>query len=564
MQTAFRINGNEITDLNGPPRRTQRRQSRPRRSSSVPRIEIRSPWRDPSIDSATLRRKLISETQPVASIAIHPGRDRRIATPSVPFRRGTPLSPSSPSFRWFPVRSSSDPSSIPRIIGHSLDPRNNLPLKPCMKHKSKSTAPAPLSGHVLDLGEGTSLRRVKTVDFDETVSRKLLSLPPLKVWAGDAARRPSPAGYRAKAKKGNDNDLLRRVPHRLSSYPAPSTKGKPADTAITRTDVHVVAVAPSWSVEDLAVERSIDPATPTMQIVESTTGCYEVIWDDLPPDDEMHAHRRSSSATLFLSTGGLKTPSSLERVNSKLAQWTWGDESRASSFKPQTVVFPDCDGRTPHFNCTIEDDEDLVVIAPPNTARSSADASRYPSAAASARDSMADSPEDSTLTEDDGTDAHSHNKKHSFIVLGTEIKPTHVGSRIGASPGARKPSINRRLSNLDNSELKFREHRDSVTLARSRIFNVGGVSPEHFMHRDSIAMAKKRMHARNHAVSHARDIPRAQFVASESLVPIDDATDVSASSLKIQSALKGLKGSASTSMLAPQPASGHRHIRILE
>jgi hypothetical protein len=44
------------------------------------------------------------------------------------------------------------------------------------------------------------------------------------------------------------------------------------------------------------------------------------------------------------------------------------------------------------------------------------------------------------------------------------------------SKEARKPVGDRRLSNMEDSEVKFRGHRDSVTLARTRMANSGGIS----------------------------------------------------------------------------------------
>jgi hypothetical protein len=129
----------------------------------------------------------------------------------------------------------------------------------------------------------------------------------------------------------------------------------------------------------------------------------------------------------------------------------------------------------------------MVVIAPPNSLRPSATPSRIPSQPGSARMSR------ETSEEDEYTDAHRKPGPHSFDRGHPKLLPTtrkeetellsptdhfvnYSRPRTQQATGreARKPVGQRRLSNMEDSEIKFRGHRDSVTLARSRIANSGG------------------------------------------------------------------------------------------
>lgn len=521
---------------------------------------------DPTVDSGTLQQRLIKQTRRPSKPAVRPWRVRRVRTASGPLQWTNPRLSGSPGFKWFPVRSNTDPSSTPRVGARLSKRGKDLPLKPCMKQKSKSTTTTPPSGQISgteDLQNGQKLRRAKTVDFDESVSKKLLSLPLLKAWGDEPKLAPSGKAKQAKERTTERLPGVVKTLNKARACPGPKMKSKPADTAITRTDVHVVAIVPSWSLADAPSEGDIDPPTPTMQVVESKTGCYEVVWDDVPSGYTLHPRRRSSSASHSLHMAGSTGRKGLDRVNTKLTEWSWARGSlRTPSFKPQVVVFPEEDGCPPHIDCAV-DDEDSVMLAPPNSERTSANPSQPPSYPVSAHSREAS--HDEPPSEPYHIMVHLNEKRDSkqdpLATCDSKVGP--IGSCIGVSRGVRKPSMERRLSNLEDSEVRFRGHRDSVTLARSRIFNAGGVSPELFMHRDSISMAKKRMHARNHAISVAREIPQSNLTVSEPLATIDD-VDASPPASKIQSALKGLKNSASTSMLTPQSANNHRHIRIIE
>ncbi len=144
---------------------------------------------------------------------------------------------------------------------------------------------------------------------------------------------------------------------------------------------------------------------------------------------------------------------------------------------------------------------------------------------------------------------------NSYAVLGTR---TGTGPRMGKQPAIR------RLSNMDESELRFRDHRDSVTLAWSRIV-AGSMSPDSSMHRNPVSIAKKRKHVRNHAISNVSDMANPKAIASEPSSPTIDLTCLSQmpplSTVKSH-ATRALKSSSSTSML--KPSASKRHIRIME
>ncbi|KAF2865924.1 hypothetical protein BDV95DRAFT_612167 [Massariosphaeria phaeospora] len=546
IQPKTPIEGNIHNGLSGRPLRPLRRNSL-RRSSSTPVVEvIRSRFHDPTIDSATLQHQLVMQTKHTGQRPVKPWRVRRARTTQGPFQWSTPQS-KGPGFMWFPVDSKSESESFRTMQPKSKHAGTDLPLKTCLKPKSKSAATTPPSGsHQSDTGGVRKLRRVKTVDFEEDISRKLLSLPPLKVWTDepkDLANKANKPTTRGQTKQARPPKTTKHQP----SCPGPKTKSGIADPAVTRTDVHVVAIAPSWMPGDTPNEDAIDPVTPTMQIVESKNGCYEVIWDDVQPEeDDIGPGRRGSTASQALHKANSSPVRGLERVNSKLTDWAWGGEDSPKPFIPQIVVFPDDDGRTSRFDCAVEDDEDCMVLAPPNSQRTSANASRRPSRPGSARHSRSCSTDDAEPLSYASTRGSTPDSG-----IFAESQPDTIDNKRGRA----RPTI-RKLSNLEEIDLRFQGHRNSVTLARSRIFNDGGVSPELFMHRDSVSMAKKRMHERNHATSFARPIHKTRSLEdlSCSASPVDG----------LANATEALKYGTATSIFQPKPNAAPRHIRIVE
>jgi hypothetical protein len=479
----------------------------------------------------------------------------------------------------YPLRSNSDPSSMPQS-GYNADKSGKcLPLKPCMKSESKSapTTPPNESQEIAEARDKPQkLRWAKTVGFDD-MSRKRSSLPPLKVWTADSTPAAAPYLDRSKAWGGKSGSKPEKVALRGTMRPSPVTKGMAAEPAVTKTDVHVVAILPSCEIGDVPDEGETDSVIPTMQIVESNNRRYEIVWDDVPLEHDIPARRRTSSASQALvavSPEFSRGSRGLNHVNTKLTDWTFSRGNPAELFKPQIVVFPDDDGRDPHFDCIVEDEEDLIVTAPPNSTRTSANTSCRHSRPASRQNYRSDSFMDDKTKLEENTCGEEGSQQDTLAIPDLDAPTTRPGHRIETHRRMRKSPHTRRLSNMDEFDVRFHGHRDSVALARTRISDADNVSLEHFMqtHRDSVCIAKKRMHShkRNYAISPAREIPQSQSSvsnldhAAEDLDQTsDDPNDAVLSQPAKSDATKALKSSSSVSMLLPQPANTRR-IRIVE
>jgi hypothetical protein len=508
-----------------------------RRSASNPGPEItKLNHHNRTIGPAALQKRLTSQTKHTGRPPSKPERVRRVRAATGPFQWTNPQASATPGFRWYPLRSNSDPSFTPHTSCKADRVGKNLPLKPCMKGKSKSAATTPPNEFHEISEEGNrpqKLRRVKTVDFEDNASRKLLALPPLKVWAPNFMPVTTASVDRSKAQGGTSGSEPAKAASRVASCPGLVTKSMVAEPAVTRTDVHVVVIVPSWGIGDVLDEGGIDPATPTMQIVESKSGCYEVVWDDVPLEHDIRLHPRGSSASQALAAASPESshaPRGLECVNTKLTEWTFNNGNPAELFKPQVVVFPDDDGHTPHFECAVEVEKDFVVIAPPNSERTSTNPSRHHSRLASSQRCRSDS-----FADDEDTFEEQEYKQNTLAVPDPDAPSNRPGHFVGSHRRMRKPPSLRRLSNMDEADFKFRGHRDSVALARKRILIADNVSPELFMstiptasplssHRDSVSIAKKRIHShdRNHAISSARVTRQSKVTASDPSHSVDN------------------------------------------
>jgi hypothetical protein len=321
-----------------------------------------------------------------------------------------------------------------------------------------------------------------------------------------------------------------------------------------------------------------------MQIVESKTGRYEVIWDDVAdvaPERDMRAQRRSSSASQSLHAAASSTSKGLERVSSKLSEWSFDTNAPATHFNPRVVVFPDEDSRVSGIfqNSILGEDDILPIFTPPNSEATTVAASRASSHPASARISRLHSHESHEGDVDsDDTDGLIQKKTVTKRVApGTIVYPENnaqlrPGARLASNKGKKRPGpvpeLDRRLSNIEDSEVHFRNHRDSLTLARDRIVHGGGVSPEHIAHRDSVSMAMARKRAKggkNHSsLSNTQSsyFPDTLHEDAHHLLPIIDVE--MAKPKKADTAVRSLKNSASASMLRPDGDHHNKHIRIIE
>ncbi|KAJ4376484.1 hypothetical protein N0V83_001768 [Neocucurbitaria cava] len=574
------------------------------RSISSPLLDSRSQYHDPAISTASLRQQLAEQTQRRSNHR----RIRRVITTNALFDNAI-------------QKNREGDFDTPRFNTETKAYYSSTPLKPCIKKKSKSattTPPNEMEGKPGSDTTNRALRRVKTVDFEENGSRPLLSTPPSpaaisKKLVDVTTNRSDHSPHTSRPKK---TVHIASSPYHPSTINTIAKKSTPANPAITRTDVHVIAIAPSWNAprdKPNNAATTADPATPTMQIVESRNGCYEVIWDDVPSEQNIRSRRRSSSASHALEKVSPSTATAarggLERVNTKLSDWsgTWNNPS--SSFKPTIVVFPDDDadlGREGEgyvkYYCTVDvdddgdeggvGDEDMVVLpAPPNSQTTSRAASRLPSRDGSpplvpvirgtgSGSGSAEQDDTNTASEESPPQTSPSDRSSAPQLAETTLAVPHVDTpphhllvdsdhkqNVKVPP----PIEARRLSNMDENDLKFRGHRDSVTIAHSRLLQhsspVSPVSPELFArtHRDSAVMARKRMHARNYkhqgAIREGRNDDDGE---SEEVVDVDAVKEHAVQALK-----QGKPGSilCSKGELQEQEgagAGGEKHIRIVE
>jgi hypothetical protein len=278
-----------------------------------------------------------------------------------------------------------------------------------------------------------------------------------------------------------------------------TVKSTVADPAITRTDVHVIAIAPSQNASDARGNVGSDPATPTMQFIESRNGCYEVIWDDVPTESSIERRCRRSSASHSLRAVSSTAAHGLQRVNSKLTDWSGSWNAPSESFKPTILVFPDDDGRSPYYECAIHDDDDFIVSPPPpNSQKTSAAPSRLPSRPPSAPLSKAPSEEEMYIG-DLLRERPAQVKQgwivplaDALVVPELDLQSTRL---LNTTHRLRQIPAIRKISNVEDVDVKFQGHRDSVTLAHSRLMHSGSIAPDLFAPRDSVFVA------RNHAAA---------------------------------------------------------------
>ncbi|KAF1921178.1 hypothetical protein BDU57DRAFT_427151, partial [Ampelomyces quisqualis] len=537
----------------------------PQRTLSSPVPGLRSRFHDPAITSASLQRELVAQTKQAGGASCH---HYRILEAGDEISSKVAAENFVPTLRWYARISS---QSVPLLLAKSArwkTVRSGLPLKTCLKKKAHSTAPTP-PGEVQyledDLSGSRTLRRMKTVDFDEA-NKSLLALPNRSTKSKNEIDTPDqrPVESARQATKLNMT--------RSGKAPGPkmldTVKSSLANPATTHTDVHVVAITPSKNT-GVTGERihntSTDPATPTMQIVASDSGSYEIVWDDVPAEHNIRPSRRGSSASHALKAVSSTAARGLLRVNSKLTDWSGSWKAPSDTFAPTIVVYPDGDGQEDLIECAVDDE--LMVFAPPNSQRTSATPSRLPSRPVSTPLTRAASQESLTLGKaaQEGpseVDLDWVSPLDDALVVPTP--PVQSTRHLNAQGRPWTMPKVRKLSNVEEVDFKFHDHRDSLTLAHARLMHTGGVSPELFTHRDSVSLAKKRMYAKNHAVSAARVLParNSYHVTSAPAISMDD-TYLDVHAVK-EHAPQALKSRKSVSMLDAKQVAPYSHIRIME
>jgi hypothetical protein len=359
------------------------------------------------------------------------------------------------------------------------------PLKTCLKQKANTTTPMPVCETKKELTETIDhkLRRTKTVDFQK--SKTSTGTP-----APIATR--SQSGKSVVTQAGESSDQNAQSPakvRRTSTCPStiPFMKGDPAESAVTCTDVHIVATSPSlnWASKAARPEKDTNPSTPTMWIVDAGNGMYKVIWDGLPTENNY-------------------TPTAmkgLERVNTKLTEWS-GSQSPSDISKSTGVVCPEEGSHQYHSEhpvVTAGDNGD-VLVPPPNSTRTSTVPSRGQSHPASV-----------SLSRETSDDEFALDSRFQQKPLGSLPPDPDQGKwsdlLIDARGRLKDEVAARRISQFHQNDTKFHGHRDSVAVAHDRLSRTMGTPRDLYAHRDSIALAKRRMHAKDHATSGVRSVP---------------------------------------------------------
>jgi hypothetical protein len=356
------------------------------------------------------------------------------------------------------------------------------PLKTCLKQKANTTTPMPACEAKKDLTEPVDhkIRRTKTVDFQK--AKTLTGTPAL-------ISTRSQSGKSMVTQAGELSDQNAQSPakvRRTSTCPSttPFMKGDPAESAVTRTDVHIVATSPSLNWASKAAQDT-NPSTPTMWIVDAGNGMYKVIWDGLPTENNY-------------------TPTAmkgLERVNTKLTEW-YGSQSPLDLSKSTVVVYPEERSHqyhSEHLVGTVGDNGDALV-PPPNSTRTSTVPSRGQSHPASV--SLSRETSDEEFVPD------SRFQQKSLGSLPSDPDQGKWSDLLIDARGRLQDEVAaRRISQFHQNDTKFHGHRDSVAVAHDRLSRSMGTPRDLYAHRDSIALAKRRMHAKDHATSGVRNVP---------------------------------------------------------
>ncbi|CAI6340174.1 unnamed protein product [Periconia digitata] len=363
------------------------------------------------------------------------------------------------------------------------------PLRSSLKNKSRTTSTTPTEELSLDAAIA-SLRRVKTVNFEDTMAMKTVSLLPLnsKLVESDGDLDHAEEGRASDSAKNDDRSPLK--PDQGLSYTFPRTKSTIADIEITKTNVHC----------HINVEIPTDLDTDYFAVVPG---------EDLPTGSKARGDLRSSSASQVLERYGSPTLHSLEKASARLANSSFRNSSQDHQFELKNVVLPYEDVDSDFQAVRRIGSGDGATRAPPNSKIASAKPSRLPSQSTGEHFQR-------TRSYDETNAIRSPGDRNTFSeqTFPLEVVLTHPAG--DPEPIFRmndeynntieEDPLFRTLSNIDEPDIKFRGHRDSVTLERNSVLRSRRVTPELLAYGDSIADVRKRMHVRNHAASESRRI----------------------------------------------------------
>ncbi|KAL5375695.1 hypothetical protein DPSP01_011051 [Paraphaeosphaeria sporulosa] len=405
---------------------------------------------------------------------------------------------SSPGIRGIPSISISAPILMLQEPREAYRDRLKAPLKSSMKHTPNAEeTPAESTADSSSITEHhrpyQSLRRLKPVDFKGLDAIGMRTVLPLKPWVSDTMMNT----FEEDKSHGDLTTESQIVVGGDPSCLRPEIKSEMAVPALTKTDVHVVTLTPTYEVNVLSRKPDISTTTPTMQIIKSADSCHEVVWDDIPAEDNKRVHCRISLPSRALQTLSSARESDLRHVNSNLCEWDWGRGPGLESFAPQVVVFPDDESHAYAVTCVEDDDGNITIRAPSNSQETTGAPSYATSTPGTASSSRPPSQYVTDAAEKLEVDRFHDSAEESVAILVVPDAEVALGTIATLSNDFKKPLADRRLSNVDDSEMKFRGHRDSVTIARSRLLHDGEVSPELLEVQKYSSTAKRRMHARN-------------------------------------------------------------------
>jgi hypothetical protein len=483
-----------------PSARASLRPPRPptRRSVSSPSSDTQLQYGD------TINIRIIEETD-----AATRGRDTGEQVSGV--RRSRSARPVHPESRRSKIDIDSYSSPNLRQMRTSCQkPIQEKPLKTCLKQKANSTIPTPACETRKELTEpiNRKLRRMKTVDFQK--SKPLTcALPPI-IACSQTGNSMATQAIESSAHNVQSPTTIRRT----STCPNTITtmKSSPADSAVTRTDVHVIAISPSldWASKAVRLGQGTDPLNPTMQIVESGNGVYRIIWDNFPEDHNCGKNKCMPPADEATGNHSPTAVRGLERVNTKLTEWSGRLQSPSNSLNPTVAVYPG-DYTHHHRLERVMDhagDDGDVLAPPPNSTRTSAIPSRGQSHSASLSLSRENSGDE--LTPDSG-----FQKKPSESPATDPNQEVWSDCLVDARGRLQDEVATRSISHFYNNDTAFHDHRDSVAIAHDRLSRTRGTSRDMYTHRDSIALAKKRLHAKDRTTLGARNVTQSDVLDLE-------------------------------------------------
>ena len=331
---------------------------------------------------------------------------------------------------------------------------------------------------------------------------------------------------------GDNSGLAQRCSTR-ASLNRKMSKSQQAEPAITHTDVHIVALSPTEFLEGDDPENL--PRITTGQVIETGGSIYEVLWQEDLNECAKTSERKDLKAEKTARPKQLTQPCSekrdLEKVTKMLETWFWqdwtkGDSSVEKEPKSGSLRELGSDDKIADQNLAISspvripaakmvehqgENNIAYLVVPPNSMQTSRRSSRNPSSigadeceiteAAARKGNLDARLTDQVCKHDINTAPVTSSRQAEARSMSCSVSPS-VPEFNYHSPPLVKPSEQavknndatakadpepettsqsritsiaaRRLSDLTTKEHTFRDHRDSLLLARQRILSIGG------------------------------------------------------------------------------------------